>query len=139
LPPSQSQRLLGHLTINEWTMLASGAIWVLLTTMAVLQWRPAWRRGARSWLAGLAVAAGVFCVCVAASIFQNHTEKTVIVVARDVVVRHGPLDESQSAFTVQDGAELRVMDQKDEWLQVSDGGTRLGWLRRDKVVAAPGV
>ncbi len=139
LPPSRWQRWLGRLTINEWTMLASGTIWAWLMLLAVLQWRPAWKQAMRGWVAGLAGAAGLFCLCLAASLYESHAEKTVIVVARDVIVRHGPLDESQTAFTAQDGAELRVLDQKDGWLEVSDGGSRLGWLRRDKVVAAPGV
>ena len=90
-------------------------------------------------MAGLAAAAVLFSLALTASLYQSHAEKTAIVVARDVIVRHGPLDESQSAFTVQDGSELRVLDQKDEWLQVTDGGTRLGWLRKDKVVFAPGA
>ena len=61
--------------------------------------------------------------------------KTLIVTARDTVVRHGPLEESQSAFTVNDGAELEWLDSKDDWRQVSDGQNRIGWIKADAVVS----
>ena len=32
-----------------------------------------------------------------------------------------------------DGAELRVLDRKDDWLQVSDGARRIGWVKRSEV------
>jgi uncharacterized protein YgiM (DUF1202 family) len=62
--------------------------------------------------------------------------RTAIVITGDVVVRYGPLAESPTAFTVHDGAELRILDQKDEWLQVNAGPRRTGWLRRDQVLVA---
>jgi len=42
------------------------------------------------------------------------------------------LDESQSAFTVRDGSELIVLDQKNDWLHVGDG-RRDGWLPQKQV------
>ena len=62
---------------------------------------------------------------------------TAIVIAREATVRAGPLEESQSAFTANDGAELRVLDRKDDWLQVTDGTSRIGWLRREQALVTP--
>ena len=58
-----------------------------------------------------------------------------VVVSHDAAVRTGPLEDLRTAFTVHDGAELSVLDQKDDWLQVSAGGQWLGWLKRDQAVA----
>jgi uncharacterized protein YgiM (DUF1202 family) len=46
-------------------------------------------------------------------------------------VRNSPLDQSPSTFSAQDGAELRVLDSKDDWLQVTDDTRRIGWVKRD--------
>jgi len=48
-----------------------------------------------------------------------------------------PFDESPSAFTARDGAELRVLDHKDDWLQVTDGTRRVGWVKRDAALVSP--
>ncbi len=76
----------------------------------------------------------LLCACVAATLRETRFTRTAIVITREATVRYGPLAESPAAFTVHDGAELRVLDQKDEWLQVSAGPRRIGWLRRDQTI-----
>src|SRR5207249_8839840 len=44
LSPSRWQHGLGKLTLNEWTLLASGAVWLWFLLLAASQWRPVWRR-----------------------------------------------------------------------------------------------
>jgi uncharacterized protein YgiM (DUF1202 family) len=67
----------------------------------------------------------------------NASHKVAIVAVADATVRNGPFDESPGAFTAHDGAELRVLDRKDNWLQVTDGKTRVGWLKTDALVWSP--
>ena len=136
LSPGRWQRWLGRLTLNEWTLLAVVAVWLWLLLLAVLQWRPALKPALRTYVFSLAILAGFLCVCATASLRQTRFTRTAIVVSADAVVRYGPLAESPTAFTVHDGAELRVLDQKDEWLQVSPDPRRVGWLRRDQVLVA---
>jgi hypothetical protein len=57
--------------------------------------------------------------CVAISWSENRSTRTAVVIARDVPVRKGPLDESNTSFTVHYGAEPRVLDNNNEWLQVT--------------------
>ena len=57
-----------------------------------------------------------------------------VVVVPEAVVRYGPLEESQSAFTLPDGFEVTVIDEKDGWLRVVDPGSRTGWLKKSQVV-----
>ena len=134
LTPSRWQRWLGRLTLNEWTLLAAGAVWLWLLLLAVLQWRPALRPVLRGYVISLAVITGLSCACVAAAWHEGRFTRTAIVIVGEATVRYGPLGESPAAFTVHDGAELRVLDQKDEWLQVSAGARRVGWIRRDQTV-----
>jgi hypothetical protein len=59
-----------------------------------------------------------------------------VVTAREASVRIALGEEARSAFTVNDGAELRVLDRIDNWLQVSDGSPRnYGWLKSEQAVA----
>jgi tetratricopeptide (TPR) repeat protein len=136
LLPTRWQRWLGRLTLNEWTLLAAGAVWLWLLLLAVLQWRPALRPTLRAYVLTLAVLAGLLVACTAAALRETRFVRTAIVITGEAVVRYGPLAESPTAFTVHDGAELRVLDQKDEWLQVSTDPRRVGWLRRDQVMVA---
>lgn len=123
------------MTVNEWTGLTAGAVWLAFLLLAAGQWRPEWRRRLRAYAAAGGGAGVLLGACLALAVADDPARRTAIVVAREAVVRTGPLDESQSAFTVYDGAELRVLDRKDDWFQVSVGGRRLGWLKRDAVLA----
>lgn len=136
LSPTRWQRWLGRLTLNEWTVLAAGAVWIWLLLLAVLQWRPALRPPLRAYVLSIAILAVLLCSCAAAALRETRFTRTAIVITRDTAVRYTPLPESATAFTVQDGAELLVLDQKDEWFQVNAGPRRTGWLRRDQVVVA---
>jgi tetratricopeptide (TPR) repeat protein len=134
LPPSRWQRWLGRLTLNEWTLLAAAAVWLWFLLLAVRQWRPALRPALKSYVPILAMVAALLCGCLADALYEARVIRTAVVISGEAEVRHGPLLVSPVAFTARDGAELRVLDQKDEWLEVSAGPRRTGWLRRDQVL-----
>jgi tetratricopeptide (TPR) repeat protein len=131
---SRWERWLGALNLNEWTWLASGAVWLTFLLLAAAQLRPGLGRTLRSYAAAAGGAAVLLCACLGLALANHAPGKTAIVIARDTTVCAGPLEESPRAFTAQDGAELRVLDRKDDWLQVTDGAGRIGWLRRDKAL-----
>lgn len=128
------QRWLGTLNLNEWTLLAAGAAWFWLLLLAAIQLRPAWKQTLRGWVIASGVGAAVLAVCLGAALYAGGARQTVIVTAPEVAVREGPLEESKSTFTAHDGAELMVLDQKDDWLQVTDGARRIGWLKANTVL-----
>ena len=134
LPPGRWQRWLGRLSLNEWTVLAAGAVWLWLFLLAVRQWWPGLRAVLRGYVLTSAILAGLLCACAAVAFYNVRLARVAIVITNEAVVRHGPLAESQTAFTAHDGAELRMLDQKEEWLQVSAGPRQVGWLRRDQVI-----
>lgn len=134
LTPGRLQRWLGRLTLNEWTLLAAGAVWLWLLLLAFLQWRPALRPALRHYVRALALLAALLCAGAAFALRAARFTPTAIVIEPEAVVHYGPLAESPAAFSVHDGAELRVLDQKDDWLQVSAGPRRTGWLRRGQIL-----
>jgi len=117
LAPSRWAEWLDKLSLNEWTLLVTAVFWCWLLCLALQQWRPSMRSGSAYYHARVA--------------------RTAIVVSPEAVVRYGPLDESQTAFTAHDGAEFRILDQKDGWLELTDGVTRTGWVRQDLVLVSP--
>jgi len=136
---NRGQQFLSKLTVNEWTLLASGAIWGWLLLLCAIQLRPALRLTLRGCVIGFALAMVVLGSCLGSALYENSLYQTAVVVMRDAPIHNGPLEESQNAFVAHDGAELRILDHKDEWLQVSAGPGRIGWLRRDQALVLPGI
>jgi len=109
LKPASWQVSLAKLTLNEWTLLACGSVWLWLLMAAAWQWRSQWRRSLRGWLASWAIVSIILCACFGTVLYQNRFVQNAVVIAREAVVRHGPLDESQNAFSVHDGSEVRAL------------------------------
>ena len=138
LLPTGAQRWLASLTVNEWAKLAAAILWLWFGVLVLLQLRPALKQSLWNfvWLGGLATLIVGGCLVMA---WANASAPCAIVVAHDVVIHNGPLDEAPQGTTVHDGAEVSVIDTKNDWLQVRVDGNRTGWLRRDQVVLASGV
>jgi tetratricopeptide (TPR) repeat protein len=137
--PMQSwwQRWTSRLTLNEWTLLTAGALWLWLGLLAVGQWRPALRNSLGGYTATAGVGAALLALCLCLESYNRFAIKLVIVAAREAIVRYGPWNESPNYFTVRDGMELTVLDAKGEWVQIADRAKRIGWLRRDQVLVLP--
>jgi len=128
------QRALGKLTLNEWTALTMIPVWLWLGLLAMGHLRPDWRANLRRavWIGGSFAA--LLAGCTAAAARDRLGVSQAVVVAAEAVVRHGPLPESLSFYTLRNGAEVRVADQQKNWVQVQDARHRLGWLTRDQVI-----
>ncbi len=129
------ERFFGTLSLNEWTALASAGVWLMFLLLAALQVRPALRPVLRSLTSAIAGAAIVLCACLGLALAVHAGSKSVIVVAGEAAVHDTPWDNANSSFVAHDGAELRVLDRKEGWLQVTDGVRRPGWVRKDKALA----
>jgi tetratricopeptide (TPR) repeat protein len=130
---------LGVLTLNEWTMLAAGAFWLAFLLFAIRQLRPAWRPRLRGLTFGVVVLTILSCAGLGAAAAVHFSKPTAVVIEPAVTARSGPFAEAQDAFTAHDGAELAVLNQRDHWLQVSDGAGRIGWLPANQVEILPGA
>ncbi|MEY4386917.1 MAG: hypothetical protein RLY20_2200 [Verrucomicrobiota bacterium] len=133
LKPSWLHRAADALTLNEWTLLGLLPAWAWFALLIARQLKPALKLKLRgiTLAAGFVTVLGITTLGLIAS--QHWNEHTAIVTARNTVVRYGPLIESSEAFTANDGAELRVLDAKNEWLQVTDDAKFTGWLRTNSV------
>jgi len=137
LRPGRWERWLGTLTLNEWTGLSAVALWLTFGLLTARELRPALARSLRSWTLLTGLSTALLLACLALAWTGQTLHKTAIVAAKEATVRNGPFDESPGAFTAHDGAELRVLDHKDDWLQVTDGTRRVGWVKREAVLVSP--
>ena len=130
---------LGTLTLNEWTGLTVAALWLTFGLLAVRLLRPAFKGVLRTpalVAAALALLAGAG---LGADAFVHFNRPVAVVVVPEAIARSGPFDEAQTTFTAHDGAELAIQDRRNDWLQVTDGSGRIGWLERGKVSILPGI
>jgi tetratricopeptide (TPR) repeat protein len=135
---SRSAGWLGLLTLNEWTGLAVVAFWLMFVLLVARQIRPALKTALGGFTRGTVAVAILSCACLGVNAAIHFSKQTAVVVAPDATARSGPFDEAQTAFTAHDGAELAVLDRRDNWLQVADGSGSIGWLQRQQVEILPG-
>lgn len=133
------QRWMAKLSLTEWTWLTVAVIWLLFLVLTPGQWRPTWKRESRPYVFALGAALVLLSACFGWALHEALYSPEAIVVVREAVIRQGPLDEAQPAFTARDGSELKVLDKKDEWFQVTADSRRVGWVRRDQVLLTPGA
>ncbi len=130
-------RWLGTLSLNEWTLLTIVAAWLWFALLILRLWKPALKKSLRSYTATTGVIGGGLALCLAAVCWEQKWLPRAVVIVREAVVRYGPLEESQAAFSARDGAELTVRDRKGGWLWVTDPSGRLGWVRHEQVYLMP--
>jgi hypothetical protein len=136
------RRTLTALTVNEWATLTAGAWWMCFGLLAWQEVQPAWRRALQSYVVTLGVLTLLFGLGLVAS-SRLVASPLAVVIAREAVVRLGPLDESHIAFRLREGTEVGVTDEKrvgDQqwWLQIRDESGQSGWVKRDQVAVIAG-
>ena len=133
------QNWLGNLSLNEWTVFAAIAFWLTFLLLAAKQLRPAFATKLKSatWIfSTLTIFSGTILGVQAANHFSK---QTAVIISAAATARSGPFDDAQNAFAVRDGAELSVLDRRDDWVQVADGSGKTGWLPAKQVEILPGA
>ena len=136
---SRWQNWVGTLTLNEGAVLTAVLLWLTFGLLIARQLRPALipkLKNATQIFSVLTIFSAIVLGLQAANHFSNGTA---VVTAAEATARSGPFDEAQSAFTARDGAELRVLDRHDDWVQVANGAGKIGWVSRKQAVVLPGA
>jgi len=127
------------LSLNEGALLTATLFWTTFALLAARQIRPSLAPRLRSATRSIALLT-LFSGAVLALQAENYFTESVVVVTRaEATARSGPFDDAQSVFTARDGAELRVLDRHDDWVQVANGAGKIGWLNRKQVEVLPGA
>jgi len=128
------RRWLRSFTLNEWVVGGAVFLWAWLGFLITSTLRPEWRSWLATWrrlaLLGLVIATAL----TVAVLVDRFGHRVAVVIADEAVVRLGPLDDSQSHFTLRDGAEVEVLDHNGDWFQVRDVQQRIGWVKAQQVL-----
>lgn len=136
VPSSPFSRVFRYFTLNELGGAMAVMFWFWLGLLSLMKWQPQWRPALRT----SSIVAGLLFVLTAlwlAGAAQVQTRRIAIITAEQASARFGPLEESQVAYTANDGAELLAGEIKGPWVQVQDRSGRLAWLPRDHVALFP--
>jgi hypothetical protein len=125
---------LRRLTVNEWTVLTSVVFSLWFFVLAIRQWRDDWKNSFRGLVASLGILTMLLIVFLVVTIRQESTPFSGVIVP-EAVVRLGTFEESPSAFTLHDGAEVKVLNRKDDWLQIEDQARRTGWMLEKQLMS----
>lgn len=126
--PELWRRWLNWWTLDEWGMAAVCLVWAWAGWQIVVRLRPESARsggGLRGILGGMAVLVvlGWGAAWVSVVLGPNAA-----IAGREVAARYGPLDESEIATRFADGAEVRVEEDRNGWVRVTDAEGRGGWI-----------
>ena len=124
---------LGRLNINEWAALATISVWVWLGLISTGMVKATLKPALRSYVRWSGLVAVFVATCLTAAYRGQFGAKSAVVTATEAVVRFGPLEESDSNFTLRDGAEVNIQDTKDGWFQITDAQGRSGWVKEKQV------
>jgi len=132
-----ARHLLRHHSPAEWAWLAGAGLGAWFVLLALGEALPA-KRAAFAWLTKTAgVMVVISAALLAAAHWDRNSARQAVVIVPEAPVRPGPLPESKAAFSLRDGAEVVVLDAKDDWLQVRDTGHRAGWVKQDALWQLP--
>ena len=126
------EQWLNRLTLNEWTGYTMAAIWLCLCGLISIQVRPRLRDSLKGIIWALLLVSLALVGCTFAA-YQAHHTVISVVTTKEATAHQGPIEESQEAFRLHDGAEVRVLEKKDDWLLVSTDPGHVGWVRRQQL------
>ena len=135
------QRALASLTLNEWSLLAAGALWLWFLLLSCREWRPTLRPALSGYTATAGLCVLFLAACVAGAASLRFQTVSAVVTVHEAIARSGPLEEAKVLHQFRDGVELTVLDvkemnsdgQKQAWLQVRHGANQTGWVKSDQV------
>ena len=128
---------LNALSANELAVLLTVGLWVWFALLTLQRLRSGWQVSLRGYTATAGVVTGIIGLWLALLLNERFQFESGVVVAKEAVVRYGPVEESQSFYTLHDGAEVIVLNKLNAWLQVQDSAKRVGWLQTNQVALLP--
>lgn len=130
--PSRLAEWTGALSLNEWTWLAVGGLWLWMVLLILRLLQPAWNGRLRL----PARLAAVLCLGTSVLLvlaWKQRPAMEAVVVDDDVTLRHGPREQAPPVQSLAAGLELVVIDHQGNWVQVRGAERGIGWLPAEHV------
>jgi hypothetical protein len=129
---SMVRRLLVDWTTPEESALMALVLWVLLCALvtAVILWPPL---HLRYLVVAVSVLLALSLLSVGVRISDGRSRVPAIIVVQSVEVHSGPGTDYLTEFSLHAGAEVRVLEQREDWLRIALPGGLQGWVPGEAV------
>jgi tetratricopeptide (TPR) repeat protein len=124
---------LSRLTLNEWSAAAAGSLWLLFAQLIVVQLWPAAKASLRPWSLSTAGLALLLIAGAGTAYSLENSGRYAVVTAPKVSAHSSPFEGSDKTFDLQDGAEVQILDEKEDWVQATTDARRTGWIQKRDV------
>lgn len=138
-PESWWNRGVRKLTLNQWTVVATASFFGLMSLLTIPLIRPNLRTACRTYLPVALLSLAMFGSGLFLSYKQQFLTRDAVVISTEAIARYGPLDKSPVAFSLNNGAEVSVLDQLNGYIQVRDGMGRVGWIPENSALILTSV
>jgi tetratricopeptide (TPR) repeat protein len=136
-PPTAWQRILRTIvdshTPGEWSAYELTGVWLAVLALGLMLWI----RSARTLLLTGAVAAFALLLAAGSALsdqmIHEHAAPRAVVLVRRAEARFAPLSDSTVHFQLNEGTEVGVCEDRDQWLLVERADGQQGWVKRDAV------
>ena len=128
---------LGRLPVNAWAGLTLVAAWLLVAIQVGRRLAPTWRDRLRRPQLAVAGTGAVSAALLGLTLLGQRLTPNAVVIAKDAILRQGPVDAAKPVGTIADGSEVRVRRQHRGWVEVGPvrpGSAALGWLPPGHVI-----
>ena len=124
---------LSRFTLNEWGASAAVAVWLVFAQLIAVQLWPAAKAALRPWTLTAAALAVVIIAGTGTAYSLEKSGLYGVVVVEKAQVHSSPFEGSDKTFDLQDGAEVRILDEKEGWIQVTTDPRRTGWIQKQNL------
>lgn len=127
-------RITNWVTLNEAAIVAL-VLWIFSCGLVIAA--IAWRQRRRVLLYasfGPAILLVFALSCVGLKLLDDMDASSAVVVATEAAVHSGPGDSYLIEFILYAGAEVRVIEQREEWLRIALSGDLQGWVPHNAVI-----
>ncbi len=129
-------------TVDELAMIALGA-WIcfilLLLLFGTARAGSTWRKGLQYALVASAIVLAVGVLALGSAIHVENSASEGVIVAKEVAVTSGPGAQYVTEFTLHNGAEVDLVEQRGNWVRLAlPGGELEGWVPASTIEAVIG-
>ena len=134
-------RSLVRLPLNLWAAVTLLAAWLFVAIGVTRQRRPQWREPLSKPL-WIVLALGVASAgLMGLTLLGRRLSPDAVVIAKDAILRQGPVDAAKPVGTIADGSEVRIRREHRGWYEIGPvrpGAPALGWLPPGHLVVVDG-
>jgi tetratricopeptide (TPR) repeat protein len=136
-PPTAWQRVLRSIvdsrTPGEWSAYELAGVWLATLALGLMLWV----RAARTALLVVTFAAFAWLLAAGSAlsdqVIHERTAPRAVVLDRRAEARFAPLPDSTVHFQLNEGTEVAVREDRDQWLLVERADGQQGWVKREAV------